>query len=44
MEQQSARKPYKYRLNPAPEQERALEYVLPRCRTLYNCALEQRKT
>jgi putative transposase len=27
-----------------PEQEQALEVVLQRCRTLYNCALEQRKT
>jgi transposase len=27
-----------------PAQERALETVLLRCRTLYNCALEQRKT
>jgi putative transposase len=29
---------------PTPEQERALEIVVLRCRTLYNCALEQRKT
>jgi putative transposase len=38
------RKTYKYRLNPTPEQEQALEVVLHRCRTLYNVALEQRKT
>ena len=44
MEQQSMRKTYKYRLMPTPEQERALETVLWRCRTLYNAALEQRKT
>ena len=44
MEQQRVRKTYKYRLNPTPEQERALETVLLRCRTLYNVALEQRKT
>src|SRR6266852_8221526 len=37
------RKTYKYRLNPTPEQEQALEVVLHRCRTLYNVALEQRK-
>jgi putative transposase len=37
------RKTFKYRLMPTPEQERALEQVLLRCRTLYNCALEQRK-
>src|SRR5262245_7442092 len=29
---------------PTPEQERALEHVLWRCRTLYNTALEERKT
>src|SRR5215469_2799399 len=44
MEQQSVRKTYKYKLMPTPEQERALERVLWRCRTLYNVALEQRKT
>jgi putative transposase len=44
MEQQSIRKTFKYRLNPTPEQARALEVVLSRCRTLYNVALEQRKT
>ncbi|HEX6817156.1 MAG TPA: transposase [Ktedonobacterales bacterium] len=38
------RRTFKYRLNPTPEQEQALEQVLLRCRTLYNCALEQRKT
>jgi len=49
MEQQSGsvgthRKTYHYKLKPTPEQERALETVLTRCRMLYNCALEQRKT
>lgn len=44
MEQQSVRKTYQYRLMPTSEQERALERTLLRCRTLYNCALEQRKT
>ncbi|HEU4785009.1 MAG TPA: transposase [Ktedonobacterales bacterium] len=45
MEQQSGgvRKTYKYRLNPTPQQEQALDTVLSRCRTLYNVALEQRK-
>jgi putative transposase len=44
MEQQrgSVRKTYKYRMNPTPAQERALELVVSRCRTLYNVALEQR--
>jgi putative transposase len=44
MEQQSVRKTYKNRLTPTPAQEQALETVLHRCRTLYNTALEQRKT
>jgi putative transposase len=43
MEQQSVRKTYKYRLDPTPEQQKALEVTLWRCRTLYNVALEQRK-
>jgi putative transposase len=43
MEPQSVRKTYKYRLDPMPEQEKALEVTLWRCRTLYNVALEQRK-
>jgi putative transposase len=48
MEQPTVRKTYKYKLKPTPEQERELERelerVLWRCRTLYNMALEQRKT
>ena len=44
MEPLNARKTYKYRLNPTPVQEYALEVVLSRCHTLYNVALEQRKT
>src|SRR5260370_1001714 len=39
---ETVRKSYKYKLRPTPEQERALEFVLWRCRTLYNTALEQR--
>jgi putative transposase len=42
MEQQSVRKTYKYRLDPTPEQQKALDVTLWRCRTLYNVALEQR--
>src|SRR5262249_23182262 len=38
------RKTFQYTLQPIPAQERALETVLWRCRTLYNCALEQRIT
>jgi Helix-turn-helix domain len=47
MEQHSVstiRKTFKYKLIPTPQQERVLELVLSRCRTLYNIALEQRKT
>ena len=44
MEHQGVRKTYRYRLDPTPEQAQALETVLSRCRTLYNVALEQRKT
>ena len=44
MEQQTVHKSFKYKLMPTPKQEEALELVLSRCRTLYNCALEQRKT
>jgi putative transposase len=38
------RKTYKEKLRPTPAQERALDEVLWRCRTLYNTALEQRIT
>src|SRR6476469_1176503 len=44
MEPQSVHKTYKYKLTPTPAQAQALELVLRRCRTLYNVALEQRKT
>jgi putative transposase len=44
MDTQSVRKTYKYRLYPTPEQAQALDGVLWRCRTLYNVALEERKT
>ena len=40
----TVRTTYKYKLKPTPEQERALDAVLWRCRILYNVALEQRKT
>jgi putative transposase len=40
----AGRKAFKYRLCPTPAQEQALETVLWRCRTLYNVALEERKT
>ncbi|HEV8190600.1 MAG TPA: helix-turn-helix domain-containing protein [Ktedonobacterales bacterium] len=40
----TVRKTYKYKLMPTPVQARALEQVMWRCRTLYNAALEERKT
>src|SRR5215469_1934096 len=40
----SVRKTYKEKLRPTPHQERQLEAVLWRCRTLYNAGLEQRIT
>jgi putative transposase len=38
------RKTYKEKLKPTPHQECQLEVVLWRCRTLYNTALDERKT
>jgi putative transposase len=42
--QLTCHKTYKYKLKTTPQQELALELVVFRCRTLYNVALEQRKT
>jgi hypothetical protein len=44
MEQQRLHRTYQYRLTPTPAQKPALEVTVLRCRTLYNCAVEQRKT
>jgi putative transposase len=41
-DQTTYHKTYKEKLRPTPAQERTLEQVLWRCRTLYNTALEQR--
>ncbi len=43
MERGSVRKTFKYRLQPTPEQERALAAVVWRCRELYNAGLQERK-
>jgi putative transposase len=43
MEQQSARKTFKYKLMPTPEQERTLKTVVWRCRELYNAGLQECK-
>ena len=42
MDEQTVRTTFTYKLIPTAEQERELERVLMRCRTLYNVALEQR--
>jgi putative transposase len=43
MDEQTVRKTFKYKLNPTPEQEQALEFILRRCRELYNAALQERR-
>ena len=43
METQSIRKTFKYKLKPAPEQERMLEHTLMLCRHVYNAAVEERR-
>ncbi|HEX6543958.1 MAG TPA: transposase [Ktedonobacterales bacterium] len=43
MDEQAVRKTYKYKLKPTPEQERAMGFVLRRCRELYNAGLEERQ-
>jgi putative transposase len=43
MDEQTVRKTYKYKLKPTPEQERAMAFVMRRCRELYNAALEERR-
>src|SRR5215831_15617249 len=43
MEQGHARKTFKYKLLPTPEQEQALATVVWRCRELYNAGLQERK-
>jgi putative transposase len=43
MDEQTVRKTFKYKLKPTAEQERAMEFVLRRCRELYNAALQERR-
>ncbi len=40
---EAVRKTFKYKLMPTPDQERALETVLWRCRDLYNAAVGERR-
>jgi putative transposase len=43
MDQLFVRKTFKYKLKPTPEQERAMAFVVRRCRELYNAALQERR-
>ncbi|HEX8036506.1 MAG TPA: transposase, partial [Ktedonobacterales bacterium] len=43
MEQQTARKTFKYKLTPTPAQEQTLAFVVRRCCELYNAALQERR-
>ena len=43
MDEQTVRKTFKYKLKPTPEQEQAMEFVLRRCRELYNAGLAERQ-
>src|SRR5215468_10084109 len=43
MDMQTVRKTFKYKLKPTLEQERAMAFVVRRCRELYNAALEERR-
>lgn len=43
MDEQTVRKTFKYKLKPTLEQERAMEFVLRRCRELYHAALQERR-
>jgi putative transposase len=43
MDEQTVRKTFKYKLKPTPEQEQAMEFILRRCRELYNAALQERR-
>jgi putative transposase len=43
MGEQTVRRTFRYQLKPTPEQERALECVVRRCRERYNAALQERR-
>ena len=43
MEQSTVRKAFKYKLQPTPQQERVMAFVVRRCRELYNAALQERR-
>src|SRR5260221_3489606 len=43
MEQSTVRKAFNYKLQPTPQQERVMAFVVRRCRELYNAALQERR-
>jgi putative transposase len=43
MDEHTVHETFKYKLKPTPEQERAMEFVLRRCRELYNAGLQERQ-
>jgi putative transposase len=43
MDEQTVRKTFKYKLAPTTQQERALAFVVRRCRELYNAGLHERR-
>jgi putative transposase len=43
MDEQTVRKTFKYKLDPTPEQEQAMAFVLRRCCELYNAGLQERR-
>ncbi len=43
MEPPTIRKTFKYKLQPTAEQEGAMEFILRRCRELYNAGLQERR-
>jgi putative transposase len=43
MDEQGIRKTYTYKLKPTPQQERAMAFVVRRCRDLSNAALQERR-
>ncbi|HEV2580098.1 MAG TPA: transposase [Ktedonobacteraceae bacterium] len=43
MGQQTVRKTFKYKLQPTPQQEETLAFVVRRCRELYNAGLQERR-
>jgi putative transposase len=43
MDHSTLRKTFRYKFQPTAEQEGTMEFVLRRCRELYNAALEERR-